>query len=130
MKYEFIKEQVSWIKSNPGPGKKMKIQVTTGYVDALKDAVDIWDAYDGVELGRMDELRKEGKDYWFYNGNRPRYGSEILEGTAVDLRVNGWIKYLFDINTWFVWESTHWTHNGQGPKGRLQQRIIFVLLQF
>ncbi len=51
--YEFIKEQVGWIKSNPGPGKKMKIQVTTGYVDALKDAVDIWDAYDGVELGRI-----------------------------------------------------------------------------
>ncbi len=78
----------------------------------------------------LDELRKEGKDYWFYNGNRPRYGSEILEGTAVDLRVNGWIKYLFDINTWFVWESTHWTHNGQGPKGRLQQRIFNEPLTF
>jgi hypothetical protein len=128
--YSFINEQAAWIKSNPGPGKKMKIQVTTGYVDALKDAVDIWNAYDGVETGRLDELRKEGKDYWFYNGNRPRYGSEILEGTAVDLRVNGWIKYLFDINTWLVWESTHWTHNGQGPKGRLQQRIFNEPLTF
>jgi len=128
--YSFIKEQVGWIKSNPGPGKKMKIQVTTGYVEDLKHAIDIWDAYDGVEIGRLEELRKEGKDYWFYNGNRPRYGSEILEGTAVDLRVNGWIKYLFGINTWFVWESTHWTHNGQGPKGRLQQRIFNEPLTF
>jgi hypothetical protein len=128
--YSFINEQAGWIKSNPGPGRKMKIQVTTGYVDALKDAVDIWDAYDGVETGKLRELREEGKDYWFYNGNRPRYGSEILEGTAVDLRVNGWIKYLFDINTWFVWESTHWTHNGQGPKGRLQQRVFNEPLTF
>jgi hypothetical protein len=128
--YSFINEQAGWIKSNPGPGKKMKIQVTTGYVDDLKDAIDIWDAYDGVELGRMEELKKEGKDYWFYNGNRPRYGALITEGTAVDLRVNGWIKYLFNINTWFVWHSTHWTHNGQGPKGRLQQRIFNEPLTF
>ena len=128
--YSFINEQVSWIKSNPGPGKNVKIQVTTGYVDDLKDAVDIWDAYDGVELDRIEGLQKEGKDYWFYNGNRPRYGSVILEGTAVDLRVNGWIKYLFNINTWFVWHSTHWTHNSQGPKGRLQQRIFNEPLTF
>ncbi len=128
--YAFINEQAGWIKSNPGPGKKMKIQVTTGYVEDLKDAVDIWDAYDGVELGRMEELKKEGKDYWFYNGNRPRYGSMILEGAAVDLRVNGWIKYLYGINTWFVWHSTHWTHNSQGPKGRLQQRIFNEPLTF
>ena len=130
VQYSFINEQAGWIKSNPGPGKKMKIQVTTGYVDDLKDAVDIWDAYDGVELGRMEELKKEGKDYWFYNGNRPRYGALILEGTAIDLRVNGWIKYLFGINTWFVWHSTHWTHNSQGPKGRLQQRIFNEPLTF
>lgn len=128
--YDFINEEAGWIKSNPGPGRKMKIQVTSGYVEDLRDAVDIWDAYDGVELDRLEELHKEGKDYWFYNGNRPRYGSEILEGTAVDLRVNGWIKYLFDINTWFVWESTHWTHNSQGPKGRLQQRIFNEPLTF
>ncbi len=128
--YSFIDEQVGWIKSNPGPGKKVKIQVTTGYVEDLKDAVDIWDAYDGVELDRLEGLQKEGKDYWFYNGNRPRYGSVILEGTAVDLRVNGWIKYLFNINTWFVWQSTHWTHNSQGPKGSLQQHIFNEPLTF
>ena len=128
--YSFINEQAGWIKSNPGPGKKLKTQVTTGYDEGIKDAVDIWDAYNGVELGRMEELKKEGKDYWFYNGNRPRYGTAILEGTAVDFRVNGWIKYLYGINTWFVWHSTHWTHNSQGPKGRLQQRVFNEPLTF
>lgn len=122
--YDYINRQAEWINSNPGPGKRLKIQITSGYAGPLEDAVDIWDAYDGVELERLDALRKEGKDYWFYNGNRPRYGSVILEGTAVDLRVNGWIKYLFGINTWFVWQSTHWRHNSQGPKGRLQQRVF------
>ena len=128
--YDFINKEAEWIKSNPGPGKKLKLQVTTGYVKDLKNAIDIWDAYNGVKIDMMEELKKEGKDYWFYNGNRPRYGSVILEGTAVDLRVNGWIKYLYDINTWFVWQSTHWTHNGQGPKGRLQQRIFNEPLTF
>lgn len=128
--YDYINEQAQWIKTNPGPGKRLKLQVTTGYVDELKDAIDIWDAFDGVELDMLDELRREGKDYWFYNGNRPRYGSVILEGTAVDLRVNAWIKYLFDINTWFVWHSTHWIHNSQGPKGRLQQRVFNEPLTF
>ncbi len=128
--YSFINEQAGWIKSNPGPGKRLKTQVTTGYVEDIKDAVDIWDAYDGVEVERMEELKKEGKDYWFYNGNRPRYGSTILEGSAVDLRVNGWIKYLYGINTWFVWQSTHWTHNSSGPKASLQQRIFNEPLTF
>ncbi len=128
--YDFINEQAQWIKSNPGPGKNLKLQVTTGYVEDLKNAIDIWDAYNGVEIDMLEELRAEGKDYWFYNGNRPRYGSVILEGTAVDLRVNAWIKYLFNINTWFVWQSTHWTHNGQGPKGRLKQRVFNEPLTF
>jgi hypothetical protein len=128
--YDYINEQAEWIKTNPGPGKRLKLQVTTGYVEDLKDAIDIWDAYNGVKLDMMEDLRKEGKDYWFYNGNRPRYGSVILEGTAVDLRVNGWIKYLYGINTWFVWHSTHWTHNSQGPKGRLQQRVFNEPLTF
>ena len=128
--YDYINEQAEWIKTNPGPGKRLKLQVTTGYVEDLKDAIDIWDAYNGVKLDMLEDLKKEGKDYWFYNGNRPRYGTGILEGTAVDLRVNGWIKYLFDINTWFVWHSTHWTHNSQGPKGRLQQRVFNEPLTF
>ena len=128
--YSFINEQANWIKSNQGPGKNVKIQVTTGYVEELENAVDIWDAFNGVELDKIEELQKQGKDYWFYNGNRPRYGSVILEGTAVDLRVNGWIKYLFNINTWFVWESTHWKHNGQGPKGWLEQRVFNEPLTF
>ena len=108
----------------------MPIQITRGYTDELKDAIDIWNAYNGPDLEVLKMLKKAGKDHWFYNGNRPRYGSFILEGAAVDMRVNGWIKYLYDINTWLVWHSTHWTHNGQGPKARLMQRVFNEPLTF
>ncbi len=130
VQYPWIKERASWIKSNPGPGNKMPTHITTGYTEELKDEIDIWNAFDGVELNRLEELKQQGKDYWYYNGNRPRYGSFILEGTAVDMRINGWINYLYNINTWFVWESTHWTHNFQGPKGRLAQRVFNEPLTF
>lgn len=130
VQYPWIRERTGWLKSNPGPGKKMPVHTTREYADELKDAIDIWDAYDGVELKKLQELKKSGKNYWFYNGNRPRYGSSILEGTAVDMRVNGWIKFLFGIDTWFVWQSTHWKHNSQGPKGHLYQRVFNEPLTF
>ncbi len=130
VQFPWIREQSGWIKSNPGPGSKLPIQITRGYTEELKDAIDIWNAYDGPELDKLVQLKKEGKEYWFYNGNRPRYGSFILEAAAVDMRVNGWIKYLYGINTWLIWHSTHWTHNGQGPKGRLLQRVFNEPLTF
>lgn len=60
----------------------------------------------------------------FYNGYRPRYGAVILEAAAVDLRVNAWMKYLYGVQTWFLWHATHWQHNGQGPKGNHHQRVF------
>ena len=130
VQFPWILERTGWLKSNPGPGKEMPVHLTREYTPELKDAIDIWDAYDGVDLARLPELKKAGKDYWFYNGNRPRYGSFILEGAAVDMRVNGWIKYLFGIDTWFVWQSTHWRHNSQGPKAHLYQRVFNEPLTF
>jgi len=130
VQFPWILERADWVKSNTGPGSKMPIQLTREFTEELKDAIDIWNAFDGPELNKLEELKKVGKDYWFYNGNRPRYGSFILEGAAVDMRVNGWIKYLCGINTWLIWESTHWTHNGQGPKGRLRQRVFNEPLTF
>jgi hypothetical protein len=44
--------------------------------------------------------------------------------------VNSWILYKYGINTWFIWHSTHWQHNGQGPKKHLQQNIFENPLTF
>jgi Domain of unknown function (DUF4091) len=129
-KYAWIKERSGWIKSNPGIGKYMPVYTTTAYKKELSGAIDIWAGYDGVDLSTLPAARKNGGDHWFYNGNRPRYGSVILEATAVDLRVNSWVMYKYGINTWFVWNGTHWQHNGQGPKRHLHQNMFANPLTF
>jgi hypothetical protein len=76
------------------------------------------------EMNNLPAARENGGDYWFYNGYRPRYGSVILEGAAVDFRVNSWILYKYGINCHFIWHGTHWQHNSQGPKGGLHQNVF------
>ncbi len=129
-KYSWIRERAGWIKTNPGAGKSLPIFTTTNYTKALLGSIDIWSGYDGVDLKVLPEIKKSGGDHWFYNGNRPRYGSVILEGAAIDQRVNSWIQYKYGINNHFIWEGTHWRHNGQGPKKHLHQNIFKNPLTF
>ena len=129
-RYPWIKERAQWIRTDTGAGRKMPVFTTRAYEPGLADAINIFAGYDGVDLAVLPELRKKGIDHWFYNGNRPRYGSVILEGAAVDLRVTPWILYKYGINTWYVWQSTHWQHNNQGPKRHLHQNVFDNPLTF
>ncbi len=129
-KHPWIKERAGWIKSNPGTGKSLPIFTTTSFKKDLQGDIDYWSGFDGVDLKELPGIRKNGGDHWFYNGNRPRYGSVILEGAAVDFRVNSWILYKYGIRTWFIWHGTHWKHNGQGPKRHLHQNIFSNPLTF
>lgn len=122
--YPWIKERADWIHQHQGPGKRLPVFITRGYTEELADEIDIWCNYNGVDLERMPSIVAQGKHYWFYNGFRPRYGSVLLEAEAVDFRVNGWAKYIHQVEVWFLWEGTHWTHNHQGPKGSLHQRVF------
>jgi hypothetical protein len=126
----WVKERADWIHSNTGAGKSLPVFTTTAYRKSLDGDVDIWAAYNGVDLAELPHIRQQGGDHWFYNGNRPRYGSVILEGAAVDLRVNSWILYKYGINTHFIWHSTAWKHNGQGPKRHLHQNVFSTALTF
>lgn len=128
--YPWVKERAGWVKNNRGVGSSLPIFVTTGYNDELADAIDIWATGTGLDLDGLAHARENGDDYIFYNGYRPRYGSVILEGAAVDLRVNSWILYKYNINTHFIWEGTHWRHNMQGPKAGLHQNIFQEPLTF
>jgi len=120
--FYWIDRIAGWIHNNPGPGKKLPVFLTREYTPEIKDAIDIWAG--AVRTGKLDSLHAAGKQYWFYNGDRPHWGHTMLECECADLRVNAWIKYLYGISTWFVWESTHWTHNASGPKGHLHQRVF------
>ncbi|BBE20225.1 hypothetical protein AQPE_4416 [Aquipluma nitroreducens] len=129
-KFPWIKERAEWVKSNFGTGKSLPIFTTTSYQKELSGAIDIWAGFDGVDLTILPDIRKKGGDHWFYNGNRPRYGALILEGTAVDLRVNSWILYKYGINAHFIWEGAQWQHNMQGPKAHLHQNMYENPLTF
>ncbi|MBN2288263.1 MAG: DUF4091 domain-containing protein [Candidatus Glassbacteria bacterium] len=120
--YSWIEKISGWIHGNPGPGKRLPVFLTRRYTPEIKDCIDIWAGW--IDLEKRKELVKEGKDYWFYNGNRPFWGHTLLEVEAADLRVNAWIKYLYGVDTWFIWESTHWLHNSSGAKGHLHQRVF------
>ena len=124
VQFPWIKEHADWVHSNPGPGKRLPVFTTRNYTPALADAIDYWAGHDGVDLDALPGLKKQGKFHWFYNGMRPRYGSVILEAEAVDPRVNAWVKYIYEVDTWFLWEGTQWRHNMQGPKGHLHQRVF------
>ena len=128
--FPWIKARAEGIKDNPGVGKSLPVFTTTSYQKGLKGTIDYWAGFDGVDLKNLPEVRKSGGDHWFYNGNRPRYGSIILEGAAVDFRVNSWILYKYGISTWFVWNGTHWQHNRQGPKSHLHQNMFRNPLTF
>jgi hypothetical protein len=129
-KYAWIRERAAWIHNDPGEGKRLPVFTTTAYHPELKDAIDIWAGYDGVDLKDLPSIRQRGGDHWFYNGNRPRYGSVILEASAVDFRVDCWMMYKYNIHTYFLWEGTHWDHNGQGPKRHLHQNVFNNPLTF
>ena len=124
VQFPWIKERAEWIHGNPGPGKALPVFTTREYTPELDKDIDYWAGYHGVNLEKLPDLKKQGKDHWFYNGARPRYGSEILEAEAVDFRVNAWVKYIYGVSTWFLWEGAHWKHNHQGPKGQLHQRVF------
>lgn len=129
-RFAWVRERARWIHGNTGPGRTLPVFTTTAYKKGLDGDIDIWAAYDGVDLAELPQIRKKGGDHWFYNGNRPRYGSVILEGAAVDLRVNSWILYKYGVNTHFIWHSTAWKHNGQGPKRHLHQNVFSTPLTF
>jgi len=120
--YSWIKNISDWIHHNPGPGARLPVFLTRRYTPEIKECIDIWAGW--IDLEKRQDLLKEGKDYWFYNGNRPFWGHTLLEVEAVDLRVNAWIKYLYGVSTWFIWESTHWCHNSSGAKGHFHQRVF------
>lgn len=122
--FPWIKERSNWIKSNTGVGKELPIFTTRGYTKELDGYIDIWSAYNGVNMEDLSAARKNGGDYFFYNGLRPHNGTTILEGEAVDFRINSWLLYKYGINCHFIWHGTHWRHNWQGPKGNLHQNVF------
>ncbi|HEX6972546.1 MAG TPA: glycoside hydrolase domain-containing protein, partial [Limnochordia bacterium] len=123
-KFPWIREQAAILKGHAGPGAHLPIFTTRNWTPELAGAIDIWCAGTGLDVAAKAERERLGERFWFYNGYRPAAGSVILEADAVDLRVNAWIKWRYRIDTWFLWEGTHWRHNHQGPRAHWHQNVF------
>ncbi|MFK7691843.1 DUF4091 domain-containing protein [Paenibacillus sp. HJGM_3] len=122
-KFDWIRRQCESIKGSRGTNPNLPILTTRTPVEELADSIDIW----CVPFLRPEEKEtadRKGQPIWFYNGYRPSHGSVILEGEAVDLRVNAWVKWKHDVDVYFLWHGTHWRHNHQGPRGRAPQNVF------
>ncbi|TJY44125.1 DUF4091 domain-containing protein [Cohnella pontilimi] len=128
-KFDWINEQVAIIKGSAGAGRRLPFFTTRTYTAEIEHAIDIWCAgmFNREEKSKCDET---GKQMWFYNGYRPSHGSVILEGDAVDMRVNAWIQWQHRIDLYFLWHATHWQHNSQGPRGRWHQNVFAYPVTF
>lgn len=130
VQFPWIKERAAWVHNNPGPGNRMPVFTTRRYMPELTDAIDIWCGSHSVDVEKLSDLKKQGKQHWFYNGGRPNWGSTVLDMEAVDLRMIGWAKFIYGMNTWFYWHGTQWRHNFQFIKSRLHQRIFSYPVTF
>ncbi|WP_405063621.1 DUF4091 domain-containing protein [Kribbella sp. NBC_01505] len=125
--YEYIRSLSAAVRASGAP---LPIFTTHSY-DAVLDgpdkAIDIWatvaDLYDSA-AARM--LRKQGRDMWFYNGQRPNVGSVVIESPATDPRANLWAAYKHDVSTYFYWHTDHWRHNKQVLPGRERNQNVWV----
>jgi hypothetical protein len=109
------------IHSNPGPGRALPIFVTSRYVEALDQAIDIWcSGPKGFRLDRVASERARGREYWFYNGGRPEGGAITIDAPATDARATIWAAFKHDVRVYFYWYAVHWRHNSQKQGERNQ----------
>lgn len=124
-KYDLIKEKASLLKSND---IDMPIFTTTSYKAELDGYIDIWCAGQGFDIEDMET--HPNQKFWFYNGYPPKTPCIILEGSAIELRANQWLKARYGIELWFLWEGTHWKHNMQGPRAHTYQNVYSYPITF
>ena len=99
VQFPWNRERAEWIHGNPGPGGRLPVFTTRAWVGELAEAIDIWCGSHNVDIGKAAELAKQGKKHWFYNGGRPNWGSTVLDMEAVDLRMIGWAKFIYGLDT-------------------------------
>ena len=121
--YPHILKLAGNIHSNPGPGRALPIFVTSGYVEALDPAIDIWcSGPKGFRLDRVAAERARGREYWFYNGGRPAGGAITIDAPATDARATIWAAFKHDVRVYFYWHAVHWRHNSQ-KQGERNQNV-------
>ncbi len=123
--FDRIRRIADNIHSNPGPGSRLPIFVTKEWHPALDGWIDYWCTgpwrYD---IGRAEQERAEGNEYWIYNGGRPFAGAIVIDAPATDARAIIWSCFKHGIDLYFYWHGVHWRHNHQfGGSGERNQNV-------
>lgn len=121
-----------WIKSNPGPGRRLDTLATLDLPKAVELTPSLDIPASTPYLGMIDSNLGDPKKWhrvfekysvnakkklFMYNGSRPVSGSFALDDDGISPRQLAWVQYKMDIDRWFVWESTYY-HNNQYGMGR------------
>ncbi len=61
--------------------------------------------------------RAAGRRVWVYNGMLPRSGPMLLDAPVTSLLADGWIASAYDVDRWFLWETTFWQDSNRGGHG-------------
>jgi hypothetical protein len=112
------------VHTNPGPGKRLPIFVTSNPTAGLEGAIDIWcsipSAYD---TARAATERGKGRDWWFYNAGRPAAPALVIDAPGTDPRAVAWTAFKGDVRVYFYWHGVHWQHNHQKKVGAREQNV-------
>jgi hypothetical protein len=124
--YNYIIEKATWIKSNPGVGKNLKIFATSKVDTRLKGYVDFWSVtgrsayvnkYEpeigndlmGYNIAISNQRRALGEKVGIYNSARPYFPAlEYIDNDAVDPRVMTWVAWKYNVDQYFLWEINSW----------------------
>ncbi|MEM9364656.1 MAG: hypothetical protein AAGD07_01595 [Planctomycetota bacterium] len=120
--FETIEKWCRWVKSNPGPGKRMPTLATLPLIDAYEHTplLSIPASTTGYGITRFwkraaDHYRRAPRQgFYLYNGFRPGSGTLVIEDDGVAMRQLGWTQFKTGAARWFVWEGTYYKNLAGG----------------
>ena len=89
----------------------LKVLLTVGIHDELKDSVDIWvpiiDAFN-EEAAKAE--KEKGKEVWWYVccGPKQPYPNFFIDYPAISHRMLFWMTYKYDLDGMLYWATTYW----------------------
>ncbi|MCL2461037.1 MAG: DUF4091 domain-containing protein [Defluviitaleaceae bacterium] len=116
--YDFVKSRSGVLKRN---NVDLPVFTTAAFKPELEGYIDHWS--DGYGVNLADREKHPGNEFSFYNGYSPCTPMVVLDGSAVEFRVNQWLKERYNVDLYFYWESAHWRHNRRPPRGGGAQNV-------
>lgn len=121
-----IADLCKYHRSNPGPGGRLPMLVTlyrSVPAPRLDGLIDIWCTVpEAVDPDEMLRQKSAGRQWFWYNGQRPASGIQLIDAPAADMRVMPWICIRYDLPLWYFWKVDHWLD----PDDRSKPRNIWT----